>query len=86
MKFTTIAPTSVRLNMHRLKICTKLCDHTYLSTWYCTYVTIHNSIRRIDMLCKNCKHCKTKSVGQCGSIIKGNKLDVQIWKNTEHPK
>lgn len=76
MKFTTIAPTSVRLNMHRLKICTKLCYHT----WYCTYVTIHNSIRKIDML------CKTKSVGQCGSIIKGNKLDVQIWKNTEHPK
>ena len=49
------------------------------------------------MLCKNCKHCKTKSVGQCGSsrsycliskgsIIKGTKLGVQIWKNTEHPK
>lgn len=49
------------------------------------------------MLCKECKYCKTKPVGRCGasrsycnlsqgSILKGTKLGVQIWRNEENPK
>lgn len=49
------------------------------------------------MLCKDCKYCKTKYVGCCGSsrsycdissgsIAKGTRLGVRPWLNKEHPK
>lgn len=44
------------------------------------------------MLCKECKLCKTKPVGQCGSsysickALPKKDRGVQVWRNTVNPK
>lgn len=49
------------------------------------------------MLCKDCKHCKTKPAGRCGSsrsycgissgsIDKGTRLGINLSSNRAHPK